>query len=115
MANSAETTNAWRLFIGMWDDGDPDWAHLNETTEDYNQARAALIERYIRWRSDSCSDCVAAAAGDEEWLAELPAEAEFVGEVDGEDYLLIRAERHSTRDLWDERLATRPPREVSIP
>ena len=100
---------AWRVFVGMWDDGDPDLTLVNQTFDDYTEAREALAARYERWRSDSCEDCVRTAAEDEAWLNSLPDQAEFVGNVEGDDHLLIRADRIVLDELWDARLAKETP------
>ena len=91
----------WRVFIGMWEDGEPEWAHLNQTFGNYCDARAVLDHRLARWATDSCEDCVRQAASEHARLLALPEGAEFAGEVEGEDYLLIRANRLGVDDLWE--------------
>jgi hypothetical protein len=89
----------WRVFVGLW--GDPEAVtHLDQEWFSYSAARAVLTERLERWANDSCEACVAAAAGDLRWLADLPYHGEFVGQVEGDDYLLIRSDRRSIDDLW---------------
>lgn len=98
----------WRVFIGLWDDPEV-VTHLDELHEDWAAARDQLDTRLARWATDSCEDCVRTAAGELGLLRAAAPGQEFVGEVEGEDYLLIDSGREEIRGLWDTRLSAGPP------
>lgn len=90
----------WRVFIGLWDDPEA-VTHLDITGIGWEEGRAVLDARFVGWRTDSCPDCVAQAGAEHSRLRSLPSGREFAGEVEGEQYLLIRADRVDEEDLGE--------------
>lgn len=96
MAGSGDAD--WRVFIGSWDDGEPEWQHLNELCG-YSEGRLKLADSLQGFLHDECSDCRDRGLTEGVRLAKMPLSSEFAGSVDGEDYLLIRADRTNLDDL----------------
>lgn len=84
----------WRVFVGQWNDGAPEWAHLDERGLTWEQARDRLIPELEAIRKDMqdvCDACAGRAAAGIERLRSGPPDTELPEcEVDGEDYLLLR-------------------------
>lgn len=87
-ARTEKTPSMFRVFIGSWDDGDPDWTGFDVGGLWWEEARALLAVSLERWRNDSCEFCRDQAATE---LARLQAAApgRFEAEVEGDDYLII--------------------------
>jgi hypothetical protein len=101
-------TGQWRFYVGQWEDGGPgDWTHEDQTVDTWQQGHDLMHARLQHWAADGCKDCREQAAQDSAYLATLSPGEEFVGNVEGEDYLLIRADRGDIDDLWAQRI--RPP------
>lgn len=79
----------YRVFIGMWDDGDPDWTHFDESGLTWEAARDLLAMKLKSWENDTCEDCRADAADDLARLMKLDPGQPFEGGVEGDDYLIL--------------------------
>ena len=78
----------YRVFIGMWDDGEPDYTHLDQRALSWDEAKQLLADRLRRWETDTCEDCKKHAA--EELARLLLAEpGRFDADVEGDDYLIL--------------------------
>ena len=81
---------SYRVFIGMWDDGDPDWTHLDQRNLSWDQAKELLAGRLQSWESDTCEDCKKQAA-EELARLRLASPGRFDANVEGDDYLILES------------------------
>jgi len=87
----------WRVFLGLWDD--PTFAAIDETYPTYGDAAERFDGILGRWRADSCDDCRAWGTKQHDRFLRLPDGGEFACQVEGDDYVLIRADRGDLDDL----------------
>lgn len=87
----------WRAFIGQWGE----WSHIDAQHEDRDTARRSLVDALLRFRDDTCETCRTTAAVALERLVASETDQEWWDEVDGEDYLLIHADRDQILDLQE--------------
>jgi hypothetical protein len=80
----------WRAFAGRWERVNPDWAHLDRRGLTWAAARDALLSYLARYETDECADCRRAGIETSDELRQLSSSTEWRGEVDGEDYLLVK-------------------------
>lgn len=81
----------YRVFIGMWDDGDPAWTHVDLRGLDWNSAKQEMVRRLQRWRDEirqDCQHCCEAAQQDLDRLKDA-APGRFEASADGDDYLIL--------------------------
>jgi hypothetical protein len=78
----------YRAFVGMWDDGKPEWSHVDVVSDNWAHACELLADKLRGFEDYGCDFCRDQARGE---LARLMAEApgKFEGEVDGTDYLIM--------------------------
>jgi hypothetical protein len=84
--------DSFRVFIGDWNEEEgPDWVHVDQIMS-WADAHAFMVARFERWLLDDCQPCVEYAASQLPALKALAPGSEFVGDVEGEDYLIMRNE-----------------------
>ena len=83
---------SWRVFIGWWDGDEPEYTYEDKTFSDYAQAASYLLFKLGRWRTDTCPVCVDQAASEYESLANNEFGTEWFGEVEGDDYVLVKVD-----------------------
>lgn len=79
----------WRVFIGWWDDGEPDAAFVDQRMT-WADAHKFMVDRFERWLDDDCPPCVENARNQLPALRALEPGTEWVGEVEGDDYLITQ-------------------------
>ena len=78
----------YTVFVGSWDDGDPDYTHHRISGLTWEAAREKLAERLAIFKDDICESCRADAA---EATARLQTAdpGSFHDCIDGDDYMII--------------------------
>lgn len=78
----------YRVFIGMWDEGEPGWTRLDVAGLSWEDARKLLAEHLGKFEDDDCEVCKTDAKEELSRLTSASA-GKFEAAVDGEDYLIL--------------------------
>lgn len=78
----------YRVFVGMWDEVEPGWVHVDVAGLSWDAARSLLADHLNQYKDDDCEHCRSVAG---EALARLQAAkpGAFEADVDGDDYLIL--------------------------
>lgn len=81
-------TDRYRVFVGLWDDGDPEWTHVDVRGLTWGRAVTKLATSLEAFKDDTCETCRDDAAAELGRLIST-APGRFEASVDGEDYLIV--------------------------
>ena len=84
-------SEGWRVFVGV-DIEDPEWTIIDRTFATWDAARLFLLALFVRWAADDCDYCARHAMEQLPEVAELAPGQSWVGEVEGDDYVLAVAQ-----------------------
>jgi hypothetical protein len=79
----------YRVFIGAWNNGEPEWAHLDVGSLPWNDAKTVMLQHLARFQDDECGHCRDDAAKEFVRL-QAAAPGDFEACVDGEDYVIVQ-------------------------
>jgi hypothetical protein len=91
----------WRIVVGRGlftygsdDINEPDWPHdIDEVYPTWMEAQARMLDTLLgRSQTDSCLECASYAAEQHQELSLIDAPQEWIGNVDGDDWVIIQTE-----------------------
>jgi hypothetical protein len=80
----------WRGFIGADLEPNPDWVHHDHIFSEWHDAWHWMIGMLKAWENDDCADCREDAEGELGSLLNQPDDTEWIGEVEGDTYAIVR-------------------------
>ena len=79
-----------RVFIGFWDDGEPDWTVIDEIYDSWEAACDRVKGYLIMYANDECDECRQNAIDGIAKLETTFPGTEFECEIDGDDVMIMK-------------------------